>query len=51
MRSLVLLRFSVAAGATIGLAAFAAQLANLTPAIPKHHLELAWTLAQVLIQL
>lgn len=51
MRSLVLLRFSVAACATLGLAVLAAQLANLTPAIPQQHLELAWTLAQVLIQL
>ncbi len=51
MRSVALLRFSVAASASLVLATAATQLANLPMSVPAHHLRLAWTLAQVLIQL
>ena len=51
MRSVALLRFSFAASATGALAIAATQLAILPMSIPAHHIHLAWTLAQVLIQL
>ena len=51
MRTVAPLRLSVAASASVVLAAAAAQLANMPFSIPTHHIRLAWTLAQVLIQL
>ena len=51
MRSLALLRFSVAACGVVALGAAAAQVANLPLTIPVQQLQLAWTLTRVLIQL
>ena len=51
MRSLAVLRYSVVAGGAVVAAATAIQLANLSIAIPVHHLRLAWILARVLVQL
>ena len=51
MRSLALLRLSMAAFGTAALVAAAAQLTSLSLQIPAQQLRLAWTLARVLIQL
>jgi len=51
MRSVALLRFSLAAFGAVALGATTAQLAQLPLTIPSHHLQLAWTLAKVLLQL
>ena len=51
MRSLALLRSSVVAGGAVLAVVAAVQVANLSVAIPVHHLRLAWTLARVLVQL
>lgn len=51
MRSVALLRFSFAAFSAVALGTLTAQLAQLPIAIPSHHLQLAWTLARVLLQL
>ncbi len=51
MRSLALLRLSMAAFGTAALVAAAAQLTSLSLQIPAQQLGLAWTLARVLIQL
>ncbi len=51
MRSVALLRFSLAAFGAVALSTVTAQLAQLPLAIPTHHLQLAWTLARVLLQL
>ncbi len=50
MRSLTLQRYSVAAAA-LTLAAAAAEAASLNLLIPTEQLQLAWTLARVLLQL
>ena len=50
MRSMTLVRYSAAAfGATA--AALAVQAFALGPSIPLQHLQLAWTLTRVLLQL
>jgi len=50
MRSLALQRYSTAAAA-MALAAAVAQAANLNISIPTQQIQLAWTLARVLLQL
>jgi hypothetical protein len=50
MRSLALVKIPGSALAVITAIA-AAQVANLSFEIPHHHLQLAWTLTRVLIQL
>jgi hypothetical protein len=50
MRSMVLVKIPGSALAVITAVA-AAQIANLSFEIPTHHLQLAWTLTRVLIQL
>ena len=51
MRSLALLRLSVAAFGSAALVAAAAHLTSLSLLIPEQQLRTAWTLARVLIQL
>jgi hypothetical protein len=51
MRSVALLRLSLAASGAVALGTLTAQLAQLPLAFPSHHLQLAWTLARVLLQL
>ena len=51
MRSLALLRLSVAAFGVAALATTGLHLANLSLSLPVHQLRVAWTLARVLIQL
>lgn len=51
MRSLALLRLSVAACGVAALATAGVHLANLSLSLPTHQLRVAWTLARVLIQL
>ena len=50
MRSMVFVKVPGTALAVIA-AVTAAQIANLSFEIPSHHLQLAWTLTRVLIQL
>jgi hypothetical protein len=51
MRSLAILRSSAVACAALVLGAAAVQLASLPLHVPVQHLQLAWTLTRVLIQL
>lgn len=51
MRSLPLLRLSVAACGVAALATVGVHLANLSISLPVQQLRVAWTLARVLIQL
>jgi len=51
MRSMALLRFSLAACGSAALGIAAVQTAHLSLSLPVQHLQLAWTLTRVLIQL
>jgi hypothetical protein len=51
MRSLPLLRLSAAMCGATALVTAALQVANLSLEIPEKQLQLAWTLARLLIQL
>jgi len=51
MRSAVVVRCSLAAVGLAALITTVAQTLPASPAIPMHHLRLAWSLTQILIQL
>ena len=51
MRTLAILRFSVAACGLAALGAAAVQVANLSLSIPVQQLQVAWALTRFLIQL
>jgi hypothetical protein len=51
MRSVALIRLSLAAFGTVVLGTASAQLLQMPIAIPTQQLHLAWTLARVLLQL
>ncbi len=51
MRSAVVVRCSLAVFGLAALMTTVAQILPSSPAIPTHHLRLAWSLTQILIQL